>query len=141
MRALALQRGWARCTVTHEITASPPPIKPPPPESLSAALLAAARLAAAGGRTTGAGAARDLAARHAGASLRFRLAARAARFALAPIARLARFGHGDGDRLAAALHLAAPPAAALELAVLELVHHLFHFTLLSRAGHLEPPCQ
>src|SRR6185312_14496052 len=72
------------------------------------------------------------------AAARFRAAARAARFALAPLARLARFGHGDGDRLAPALHLAAPATAALQLAVLILVHHLLDFASLSRAGHLEP---
>src|SRR5260370_26770371 len=109
MRALALQRGWARCTVTHEITASPPPIKHPPPESLSAALLAAARLAAAGGRTTGAGAARDLAAPHAGASLRFPLAARAAPFSLSPIAPPGPFGQCDCGPPPAGPYPAAPP--------------------------------
>src|SRR5579883_5813 len=60
--------------------------------------------------------------------------------ALAPLlARLSRLGHGDRDRLLAALHLA--PRAALERAVLVLVHHLLDLALLLSRGHQDPPLQ
>src|SRR5579864_4050873 len=50
----------------------------------------------------------------------------------APPARLTRLGHGDRDRLPAALDLAATSATALELAALVLVHHPLHFPSLTR---------